>query len=63
MYKRAFKSDLPERLKPWLQTRNFYLHYSRKNTDLIYKRDLVDELSTAFSSMADLYHFLVELHR
>ena len=55
------KDHYPEHdllLKTWLNKKDFYIHCTRAPSETYYSHALVNELSSAYQSLADIYIFL-----
>lgn len=60
-YKKILNKEIPQNLQSWYQRKNLYLICNRKNSDLLFSRELVDELIAGFASLSSFYHFLWKL--
>ncbi len=61
-YKRKLPSQHNEEIEKWYQCRSFYLTCNRDRDELLFSRELVDELSFAFHTISPVYKFLREIH-
>ncbi len=62
-YARALKTAETRNLGAWYQKRNLYLMAVKNNGRRLHSPALVDELRSAFSLCAPLYHFLLKVKR
>ncbi|UCG61090.1 MAG: DUF2461 domain-containing protein [Candidatus Zixiibacteriota bacterium] len=60
-YRRVFNESVPTDLKPWYQQRNLYIYCGRKINQRLFSRKLVSELTSAFYTLAPLYHFFLQI--
>jgi len=58
-YRRAIANGLPAEIQPWYQKKTFYLEADRALDDLLFRPELVGELTAGFRLLAPLYHFLL----
>lgn len=60
-YKRTLNSSLAEDLNEWYQRKDLYFVCNRKIDDLLFKRELIDELMSGFKTLEPFYNFSLEL--
>lgn len=61
MYKRLIANEYSSEINKWYQMKTFYLAHNRTPDDLLFSKDLVQELAEGFLLTAPLYHFLKEI--
>jgi uncharacterized protein (TIGR02453 family) len=57
-YKRILEKEKPEEIQEWYQRKNFYLVNNREIDEVLFKKDLVDDLMYGFSMLAPIYQFI-----
>lgn len=57
-YKRIIDPDKPPEIQEWYQRKNLFLVCNRKIDDVLFSKELVDDLISGFGLLAPLYHFL-----
>lgn len=57
-YKRIIDPNKPPEIQEWYQRKNLFLVCNRKIDDVLFSKELVDDLISGFGILAPLYHFL-----
>jgi len=57
-YKRIIDPSKPPEIQEWYQRMNLFLICNRKIDDVLFSKELVDDLISGFGLLAPLYHFL-----
>ncbi len=57
-YKRIIDPNKPPEIQEWYQRKNLFLVCNRKIDDVLFSKELVDDLISGFGLLAPLYHFL-----
>jgi uncharacterized protein (TIGR02453 family) len=60
-YKRIFDESKPPEILDWYQRKSFYLVHNSRIDDRLFSRQLLDELSVAFHTLAPLYHYIWQI--
>jgi len=60
-YKKIFDEAKSEEIQNWYQRKNFYLVCNRKIDDILFSEKLANSLISDFGSLADFYHFLLQI--
>lgn len=60
-YKRVFNEAKSKEIQDWYQRKNFYLVCNRKIDTALFSEKLVNDLISGFGSLADFYHFLLQV--
>ncbi|MDF2963219.1 MAG: hypothetical protein K0S39_4954 [Paenibacillus sp.] len=60
-YKRTLNDSIEEKYKEWYQKKEIYFVCDKSIDEVLFSRDLVDELAQGFKSLSPIYEFFLRL--